>query len=353
MWREAGSEARGRVAKRQISSDSMHQVQTVGTANFPIVILKDGQGSEVHVAPAAGFNAFVFRVRRGDEIIPILLEPETQEELHGGGFSFGLPILFPFPNRTRRGRYLFGGQEHQLDINWKDGNAIHGLVCDRPWHIDATQADENGACVSARFQTGEHAEVMRQYSFDCELTVSYLLRNGVLSLYAAVRNTGKEDMPMGFGIHPWFHAPLTKAGKREDCILTVPARARWELESEEQLLPTGRVLPLEGKDDWSRGAPLADHFLDDVFTDLVYDGDEHICSVRDDASRVLLEVRAGKGFREHVVYAPLDQKIVCLEPYTQTTDFVNLHARGVDAGLIALPSGGRWSGDIHINPVFL
>ncbi len=331
----------------------MHKVQTVGTTDFPIVILEDGQGSQVHVAPAAGFNAFLFRVRRGDEIIPVLLEPETQEELRAGGFSFGLPILFPFPNRTRHGRYSFNGQEHQLDINWKDGNAIHGLVCDRPWQVDATQADENGARVSARFTTSEHPDVMRQYPFACELMVSYILRDGVLSLDVSVANTGNIDMPMGFGIHPWFHAPLTQAGKREECILTVPARARWELESKEQLLPTGRVLPLEANNDWSRGAALGGHFLDDVFTDLIYDANEHICSLRDNASRMVLEVRAGPGFREHVVFAPLDQEIVCLEPYAQTTDFVNLSARGVDAGLIVLPPWHQWGADIQIAPLFL
>lgn len=331
----------------------MHTVQTTGTSDFPIIELRDGQGSEVLVAPAAGFNAFAFRVRRGEEMIPILVEPESEAELRGGGFSFGCPLLFPFPNRTREGRYAFGGREHQLDINWKDGNAIHGLVCDRPWHLVSTEADDDGARVSASFQTNEHADVMRQYPFACQLSVSYALRNGSLSLFAKARNTGAVELPMGFGIHPWFHVPLTKAGKRGDCILTIPARGRWELESEQQLLPTGRVLPLETGYDFCRGAPLADTELDDVFTDLLLQGNEHICSIYDEASRMRLQVRAGNGFREHVVYAPLDRDVVCLEPYAQTSDFVNLEARGVNAGLINLAPEGEWRGEIHIEPTNL
>lgn len=331
----------------------MYTVQATGTPDFPIIILQDGKGSEVHVAPGAGFNAFAFRIRRGEETIRILIEPESEEELRGGGFDFGCPILFPFPNRTRSGRYSFNGREHQLDINWKDGNAIHGLVCDRAWRVVSAEADDKGARVSACFQTAEHADVMRQYPFACELSVTYALSDGVLSLHASARNMGTEELPMGFGIHPWFPCPLTAAGRRADCVLTVPARGRWELESDEQLLPTGRILPLEAGNDFSDGAPLAAHFLDDVFTGLIFAGDEHVSSLRDEASRMRLQVRAGRGFREHVVFAPLERDILCLEPYTQTTDFVNLDARGIDAGLIRLAPGGEWSGDIHIALRFL
>lgn len=327
-------------------------IQVTSDADFPIVVLHDGQGAQARIAPAAGLNVFAFEVQRGEETIPILIGPQNDEELRGGSFGFGCPILFPFPNRTRHGCYTFQGHEHQLDINWKDGHAIHGLVCNRPWHIVSTEADGDGGRLSARFQTDEHSDVMRQYPFSAELIVTYVLRDGVLGLRATVRNTGDVDLPMGFGIHPWFPAPLTAQGKRADCVLTVPARGRWELESEENLLPTGRVLPLDAGFDFHHGAPLAEHFLDDVFTDLIYQNDEHVCSLRDDASEMTLEVRASRDFREHVVYAPLDRDIVCLEPYTQTTDFVNLNARGVDAGLIVLAANQQWHGTIQIAPRF-
>lgn len=329
-------------------------VETLGDSDFPIVVLHDEAGREARVAPAAGFNAFSFSVPHEGQSVRVFVEPPSDDVLRGGGFSFGCPILFPFPNRTRDGRYVFAGREHQLDINWKDGNAIHGLVATRPWRVlDADANREQGSritarFVTARFVTDEHPEVMRQYPFPCALTATWTLRDGALHLHTEVENTGDAALPMGFGIHPWFPAPLTPRGKRADCVLTVPARGRWELESEEQLIPTGRVLPLEENYDFSRGAKLGKRFLDDVYTDLIYENDQHICALNDGASGLRLEIRASRNFREHVVYAPLDRDIICLEPYTSTTDFVNLSNRGVDAGMVVLKPGSRWQGDISI-----
>jgi aldose 1-epimerase len=44
-----------------------------------------------------------------------------------------------------------------------------------------------------------------------------------------------------------------------------------------------------------------------------------------------------------VVFTPPHRQAFCVEPYTCTTDAVNLQQRGVDAGWLTLPPGGRWS----------
>jgi aldose 1-epimerase len=41
--------------------------------------------------------------------------------------------------------------------------------------------------------------------------------------------------------------------------------------------------------------------------------------------------------------------VLCIEPYTCATDALNLQARGVDAGLLTLPPGGRWSAGYTIS----
>jgi galactose mutarotase-like enzyme len=108
---------------------------------FPVVTLSDGQGREVKIAPAAGFNAFSFRTLHNGAPYELFVAPASDEALRGGGFGFGCPILFPFPNRTRNGQYRFGGQTYQLDAKWKDGNAIHGLVHSCAWTILESGAD--------------------------------------------------------------------------------------------------------------------------------------------------------------------------------------------------------------------
>jgi aldose 1-epimerase len=316
---------------------------------IPVVVLNDGQGRRVRIAPSAGFNAYSFRMPRGSGEYAIFNEPKSGAELRAGGFSFGCPILFPFPNRTREGKYRFQGNDYQLDVNFKDGHAIHGLVCVLEWNLVETGADESrGAWATGTIRTDEHSEVMRQYPFSCELCVTYSLKDESLTLDAQIINTGDTPLPMGFGIHPWFNAPLGEQGSRDDCELHLPSSGRWKLESDEQLLPTGEIVPLNDGHDFSRPRALKQQFLDDVFTRLQYEDGQHITTFCDPQNRLHLEVRASQNFREHVVYAPLDRGVICLEPYTGTTNFVNLAEQGVDAGLIALAPQDAWRGTINI-----
>jgi aldose 1-epimerase len=53
----------------------------------------------------------------------------------------GIPILFPFPNRIRQGKFQWKGQQYELPVTDKWGNAIHGLCLDRPWRV-VRQSDD-------------------------------------------------------------------------------------------------------------------------------------------------------------------------------------------------------------------
>lgn len=325
-----------------------YQCWTSGDDDFPIIHLSDEAGREVKIAPKAGFNAFSFRIPHNGEMLPVLVEPKNDKELRKGGFNFGYPLLFPFPNRLPQGNYIFKGAHYQADVNFKDGNAIHGLVCDRPWSVvESGASPDRGAWVTATFDTRDFPEVQRQYPFSCVLTATYTLRKGSLHLSFTAQNVGERDLPMGFGIHPWFPCPFTKAGKREACELLIPANKRWELESEDNLLPTGN-LPHVGDSEYDFRQPsaLGQQFLDEVYTDLIFDGDWHVSRFRDRASGLELEMKASPVFREFVIYAPLDREIVCLEPYSSTTNAVNLNESGTNAGLIILAPRAKWHGEI-------
>lgn len=330
---------------------SMYEAVTNGSDDFPIVHLRDGTGREVKIAPLAGFNAYSFRVPHQGEMIQILIEPPSDEALRAGGFAFGYPLLFPFPNRTPQGNYRFEGRDYQLDVNFKDGHAIHGLVCDRPWKMTESGADEErGAWATAIFDTRDFPEVQRQYPFDCILTAIYTLFDGTLKLSFTAKNVGSGNLPMAFGIHPWFACPLGAAGLRAECELLLPANARWELESSTQLLPTGALLPVEGSNyNFRQARALGSIFLDEVYTDLIVDGDWHCSRLTDRKNHLTLEMKASAtSFREFVVYAPLDRNVLCLEPYSSTTNAVNLSEAGFDAGLIVLKPQQNWEATITL-----
>ena len=88
-------------------------------------VLDDGRGSFVEVAPAIGFNAYRWHVPQGEVLYA---DPKFFQE-HKPTRS-GFPILFPFPNRIRDGRFTWNGKEYRLPTNDPSGkNAIHGFVC--------------------------------------------------------------------------------------------------------------------------------------------------------------------------------------------------------------------------------
>jgi aldose 1-epimerase len=94
--------------------------------------------------------------------------------------------------------------------------------------------------------------------------------------------------------------------------------------------------------------PIEDRFIDDVYTGLVLDDGWFTAEIRDPSNGRTIGVRSDIGFREHVVFAPLHAPVVCLEPYTCTTDAFNLAAQGLDAGLIVLEPGQTWHGAVAI-----
>ena len=49
-----------------------------------------------------------------------------------------------------------------------------------------------------------------------------------------------------------------------------------------------------------------------------------------------------EDFREMVVYTPGHRQAFCVEPYTCTTDAINLQAQGLEAGWRVLAPGQRW-----------
>ena len=122
-----------------------------------IFVLDDGAGGRAEVWPALGFNCFRWQAVRDGRTLDLLY---ADPALFGDGrpTRSGIPILFPFPNRIRDGRFSWDGKEYRLPINDPSGkNAIHGFACRRPWRVVGQGADASSAWVTGEFQTGRDA----------------------------------------------------------------------------------------------------------------------------------------------------------------------------------------------------
>ena len=132
--------------------------------------------------------------------------------------------------------------------------------------------------------------------------------------------------------------PLTAETDTSKSKIVIPAARRWELEG---FLPTGRQTPLPAELDFRQGLPLAGLKADDVLTGLEHGSDGSTeCHLIDETIGREVFLAASPEFTELVVFTPSwNPNAIALEPYTQTTDAINLAARGIEGGLKVLPPG--------------
>lgn len=312
-------------------------------AGHRLIVLADGAGTEAILAPSLGFACIGLRVSTRDGVWSVLAEPPDGTALVGQTTRYGIPILFPWPNRIRNGQFKFAGATHQVPVDARSPHANHGLARRRPWIIDNLDARDDGATCRASVTIGSGPD--DPWPFPVRLTVTYRLAGTRLTLFAEARNAGRDLMPIGFGIHPWFTLPLGPGGSRDRCEIRVPAAQVWELEGN---LTTGRVLPVDAARDARQWRPLDGVVLDDVYTGLLQLDGWSTVEVRDPDSGRKVAVWSDRAFPHHVVYAPDNRSVVCLEPYTCPTDAFNLHANGQDVGVVLLHPGGVWRGAVEI-----
>jgi aldose 1-epimerase len=310
-------------------------------------VLDDGSGGRAEVWPTVGFNCYHWQVVRDGKPRDLLYaEPDFPGD--GRPTRSGIPILFPFPNRIRDGRFTWDGDAYQLPLNdASHKNAIHGFSTNRVWRVADSGANDTAAWVTGAFQRADHPELHDLWPADFAIHVTYRLGVGLLRIEAEVHNPGVTPLPFGLGYHPYFRVPFVAGVAPEDCTVQVPSFSAWELDD---YLPTGRKQPPDESRNLNFPRRFAELQLDDVLTDLPSVPPEGSLQERGRirAGGTTLRMLCSDAFRELVVYTPGHRQALCLEPYTCMTDAVNLQARGVEAGWQVLPPGGRWTGVVEL-----
>lgn len=314
-----------------------------------ITITDHTTGATATIAPELGFNCYSFQTEvlgqpiEALEIDPGFLTGETRPT------RSGIPILFPFPNRIRQGRFTWEGKDYVLPGSDPWGNAIHGFCVDRPWRV----VKQETSYVTGQFRLSVDApDRLPLWPADFLLEVEYRLIQNRLRAGFRIVNTDSNPLPWGLGTHAYFRTPLGSDGSKAECTVDVPASELWELVD---CLPTGNRLPVIEPKDLRGGVWLSGLELDDVYTGLQYAGPQFDCTVIDERAGVQLTQTCPPIFREVVAFTPPNRACVCLEPYTCVTDAINLQQRGIDAGWRVLAPGAEFRTwiDLTLGPVLV
>ena len=246
-------------------------------------------------------------------------------------------VLLPFPGRVAEGRYTFEGQTYQMEKNDSEGpNAIHGFLRKTIWDSEQPSDDE------ITFTTALAADAHPGYPFALGARVTYRLDDGGLTCAFALGNLGDAPAPVAAGFHPYF----TVGSARIDAdTLHLPFDSYLEYQN---LLPTGRVLPVGGTEfDFRTPRAIGAAVFNTCFLGPQRDPDGRLrIRLSDSSAQKSLTVWMDAAFNYVVLYSgdPLPEshrrRALAIEPMTGGSDAFN-HPTW---GLVTLASGETLSG---------
>jgi aldose 1-epimerase len=204
-------------------------------------------------------------------------------------------IMVPFAGRIADARYTFDGQSQDLQpgVVGADRASRHGFVRDTEFDVTALSADENGAQVTLstnaiRPQPG--------YPHAIDLSVTFTLDAGGITLDVSMRNVGDSVAPCFFGWHPYFRLAASSV---DGWQLQIPAQTLIRSGADLIALP-GDAAYVSLDDlpalDFREPRLLGDSILDHEYTDLHAEADGRIRTrLRDPASGLGMAVWQESG----------------------------------------------------------
>ena len=277
------------------------RVDTADHNGRAVYTLRDtSSGAFASILPSYGFNLFDLRLPVAGEVRRMIVAADDFADSPSKPGRNGTPILFPFPNRIREGKYTFGGKSYQIPVVGQV-HAIHGFAIAAKWDVVEQGEASDGAFLVGRYHLAEQSPESRaHWPTDAILTVRYALAGRRLGMTITVSNPTEADLPYGFGIHPYFRLPFASKDTSLGRVI-LPASEYWPLEG---YLPTGKEMPVEARLDFRKGQSMQGLKLDDVLTDLVFEGDRCVCRLVDEELKAEFRLIFDRTFRDLVVFTP-------------------------------------------------
>jgi aldose 1-epimerase len=322
-----------------------YSARTAVVDGIDVVQLADSKrGMQVCLATSVGNIAYEFSVRGQN----LLWFPYSGPgELRTDPKLCGIPFLAPWANRLDGDTYWVNGNNYRLnpgigylrrDTNQKP---IHGLLLFSPlWEVISLDAGPESASTASRLEFWKYPELMAQFPFAHEITITYRLAGGSLEISTLLTNLSAAPMPVAIGFHPYFRL---HDAPRDDWKVHIAARDHVELD--QFLMPTGVRQLARFADPYL----LRGNKLDDVFTDLIR-GQDSIARFWVEGAQERLTVAYGQNYRVAVVFAPAGREYICFEPMAAVTNAFNLAHQERYAELQSVPPGGQWRESFWVEP---
>lgn len=302
-------------------------------SGFRIYTITHGD-TMVKFAPEAGANLFSINYKGRQ----LLHHPENLSKLPG--FKYGIPVLYPSPNRVEDSQFTFRGMTFKFPSNDGD-NFIHGLVHSAPWKVTGIESGPKSTTIHTKLEFKPGTPWYTLFPLKHTLRLDITIRDGLIRYQYTVDNSeGGRAIPYGFALHPYFNY----LGGRESTYLKVPAQAKMVLN--EELLPTGELVSLDEapKVDLRQPRSLKGFTVDMVYYGAKQPQNPPVIDYRDIGLKVALP--ASEQFNYIVLYTPPNTPFFAIENQTMATDAHNLYTQGMKeiSGLLIVEPGSVQTG---------
>lgn len=232
------------------------------------------------------------------------LRPATAAALAAGD-PLGMASfpLVPFCNRIRDGRFELDGLQVSLSPNYQASpHTLHGLGWQRAWQVERTGPSATTLSLDCAAGEWPYAFSARQH---------FRLDKQGLHVCVSVTNTGKQQMPVGLGHHPYFP---------DAAQATVHAEVSHIWGGDAEVMPTALDAHHPAVAALHNGMPVRAHELDNNFI-----GWKHEASITWPGRSLRVVAQAPLDFL--VLYTPQHEDFFCMEPVGNCTDWINLRHR--------------------------
>jgi aldose 1-epimerase len=258
--------------------------------------------TQVVILPAYGamLHAFIVETRTGEHniISNYSSAAEIKKEL---STSFKSSKLSPFACRIPDGKYMYDGQEFELENKFMDGTAIHGLLYNKAFKKVDAFFDEQKASAAFKYNYKEEDNGY-PFNYSCEIRYTLLPQN-TLQVQTTILNLDDLPIPITDGWHPYF----TLGGKVNEWLLYFGSDTMVEFD--EKLVPTGRLLPYHV---FNEARPVEDTELDNCFLLNGNDG-RAACTLRNSSNGLQLNLFPDNSYPYLQIYIPPDRASIAIE----------------------------------------
>ena len=205
--------------------------------------------------------------------------------------------MSPYVCRLYKGQYTHLNTTYTMDRFYMGEHAIHGIMYDAEFIVQATEANEHQATV---ILVHHYLGSDQGYPFPFTMHVKWILeKNNKVSVQTTVINDAAISIPIVDGWHPYF----TLGESIDYCTLQFSSKGKMEYDKD--LLPTGNMIE-DAR--FSNGLKIGSLQLDDGYA---LDTENSSCTLQNE--QFILKINPSSLYPYLQLYIPPDRNSMAIE----------------------------------------